>query len=82
MSKLNIDFKKIAELTLNISRINKEIKDLFPDGNGEILKHLASSSIHLTIFMKNVYEISNDIKLIHGNEEEFLKSCGCNFDLL
>lgn len=75
--------KILCKLILEINTRYKKIVDLFPPENEEILKHLAASSIHLTFFMNDYYEISQGEKGIGENfKEEFLKMCGCDFNKL
>jgi hypothetical protein len=74
----NIDPHFIAKKVLDISKGFQIIKDNFPKENERILKHLAAASIHMALFMKDFYEISEGEKLMNRDvEEDFLSKCGC-----
>lgn len=77
----NIDVELIAKLSSEISDRYKKIVNLFPDGNSEILKHLAASSIHMALFMQAFYDIHKGIKTKMDDKtiNKFLEECGCNF---
>lgn len=79
---MEIDSKKIAKLALEITARYKHIKDIFPKGNDLILKHLAASSIHMALFMKEFYEILEGDKLDFDDRKlnKFLEECGCNMN--
>jgi hypothetical protein len=72
----------IAEIVLSISKKHEEIIKILPKANDQVFKHLAASSIHLAIFMKDLKEMTDGKKfdLIDGLENKFLDECGCNDD--
>lgn len=70
----------ICKYALEISELLKKISTLFPKENEYILKHLAASSIHLTMFLRDFSEITLDEKCSKDltEEEIFLEECGCD----
>ncbi len=82
MNDLQIDEKKMLKLILEISSRISQVKDLFCDGNSHLLRHLAASAIHLTMFTKDLAEISSGEKFFDAKEleNEFLRECGCDFN--
>jgi hypothetical protein len=72
----------ICTALLEISSKLKHIASLFPKENEHILKHLAASSIHLSLFARDFHDISMGKKTNLDPEsiEQFLKSCGCDID--
>jgi hypothetical protein len=79
--KNDIDTAEIAKLVIELGKINMNILKLFPDRNDKRLKHLAASAIHTTLFIKDVYEDKEDLKLVLDEQiKEFLDKCGCKND--
>lgn len=72
---------RIYKIILEITDRLKIINDIFPEGNEHILKHLAASSIHIALFLRDLSEISFDKKENYDKhkEDKFLEYCGCNF---
>lgn len=80
MRKVNdIDREKFAVLCQEITDNFRLIKDLFPEGNNNILKHLAASAIHMAFFTANVRDILCESKTNIDKDliNDFLKTCGC-----
>lgn len=82
MRKKKLDIDKICNLTQEIIILKHIIIDSFPDGNDEILRHLATSSMHLAFFARDLFEISKgeilDEKSLKEFEDKFLNECGCD----
>lgn len=77
-SKLNDEVSKIA---LEIGKLHRKMIDSFPLGNDHILKHFASSSIHLAFFMRDYSDVVLGRKSPTLEKEiEFLNTCGCDFN--
>ena len=74
-----IDYNKIANISLEIARLTREIIEIFPKENEPMLKHLAASSIHMAFFARDLLEIKNGEKIgiNRSLEQDFLNSCGC-----
>lgn len=76
----DIDVNKLCDLSIEIGNLFKEIKNLFPDDNGNMLRHLAASSIHMALFMQDFYEIHRGEKVGTDDKaiKQFLDNCGCS----
>lgn len=79
MDNEKIDIELIAALALEISDRYKTMLILFSSETDKLLKHLASSSIHMVFFMRDIKDYSNDEKSPSFGklETEFLENCGC-----
>ncbi len=83
--KHKLDIEQIINLVKQMSDNAVAIKDLIPESQSHLLRHIAASCIHFTFFMKDlVYTTKiakiNDIERHEKVEEDFLKECGCNID--
>lgn len=67
---------------LKIGELYRKITASFPAGNESLLKHLAASSIHLTLFSRDLAEIliGHKFPKEEETEKEFLQECGCDFN--
>ncbi len=54
---MTLDFDELDRLTFEITNTYRKIVDLFPKENEHILKHLASSSIHLALFRRDLHDV-------------------------
>ena len=70
------DHKIIALFSLEITDRFKKIMERIPKEKEFLLKNLASCSIHLTMFIKDIYNegANEEDKLTF---KEFLFECGC-----
>lgn len=69
-----------------IGRLAVEIGDRFKlincclRGHNELLRHVAAASIHMAMFMRDVYnKIDGNITNVEL-DKRFLSDCGCNFN--
>ena len=73
-----LDLELISALTLVMSDRLKIILDLIPKQKEYLLKHLASASIHLAFFMRDMLEdIDGKKSPMIENEQQFMNECGC-----
>jgi len=84
MTKMKFDVELVSAVNLEIMDRIRLLLKLFPKEAGEhsILKNLEAASIHMTMFMKDVFEYIDDEKLGDIGEDEFLEKCGCNINEL
>ncbi len=78
MSKTDIEL--IARMCVDISGLHKAISTLFSNKNDPVLKHLASSAVHMTLFMKDVFNSMDETDKILIDDElikKFMIKCGC-----
>ena len=71
----------VAAVSLEITDRYRLIMKLFSNENHDLLKHLAASSIHMSWFMRDLYEHVEGISPsdLHSElEEKFLDKCGCD----
>lgn len=87
MNEEEIDLDMIGAVILEINDRLKLLLNIYPkDKNKEfLLKNLAAASIHITFFVRDLYNHENKQEKTNINEElesEFLKECGCNMELI
>ncbi len=75
----DLDMETIINLVRRMSNAAMEILKVFPE-EGDGLKHLAASQIHLTFFIRDLAEMELGIKINKDKviEDDFMKKCGCN----
>jgi len=78
----DLDIELFCTVTREIAERIKLIATIFPKGeeNEKMLKHLAALGIHLSLFIKDVFdglEIMKDT-MAESKIEGFLKECGCS----
>lgn len=78
--KEEIDYECLASLVLEIGdRVKLISSTLIPKDKELVIQHLAAASIHLALFMQDVYTDKEGKENInHSYMQEFLKKCGCN----
>ena len=69
----------LAKTVLEITSRYKLITSLLSNQEDEILKHLAASSIHMTMFMKDFYNSmgGDQCNIDKDAERKFFEQCGC-----
>lgn len=76
------ELNEIATFSIEIQNRIKFISDMFPISveNKEILKHLAASSIHLTFFVRDLFDMVSGTTSQKDEEleKQFLEKCGCD----
>ncbi len=74
-----IDAESIGRIAIEISDRYRQIIAIFPKSNEVVLKNLAASSIHMGLFMKDLYEVLEGEKMNVDKslEATFLEKCGC-----
>ncbi len=72
-------FEEVNTIAMDIAGKFRKILELFPKENEHILKHLAASSIHMAMFMRDLHDISIGDKSPRNEqiENKFLNDCGC-----
>jgi len=82
MSEIKFDQELIASLCLEIGDRQRLIAKLFaPMEDQTIIKHLAASAIHNTMFMKDVYNhLEGTKEPVSALTKKFLDECGCDFN--
>lgn len=80
MTNKKIPIELIAATALEISDRFKLISKIFPKDKEPLLKNLASASIHMAYFVRDLYaHIEGDESLnLCELEKRFLAQCGCN----
>ncbi len=74
------DIELVLSMIRDMGNRCKLIMNLIPNESGETLRHLAASTIHLVIFMKDFDCFINNKKHKEiGEVIEFLENCGCDF---
>jgi hypothetical protein len=78
----SLDIDSITNLAKTMNEAAHKIKDSFPPGNEHILKNLAASMIHLTMFLEDLLQVNIGKKLeseaYKKSKEVFYNTCGCN----
>jgi len=79
--KEEIDYECLASVVLEISdRIKLINQTLIPKDKEPVIQHLSAASIHIALFMQDIYTDKEGKENInHVYMEEFLKKCGCNY---
>lgn len=79
--KEEIDYDCLASIVLEIGdRIKLISSTLIPKDKEPLIKHLAATSIHLALFMQDVYIDREGKEKINENSlKKFLEKCGCNY---
>lgn len=74
-----IDYEIVAAFSMEIGDRNKKIMEYIPDEKDHLLKHLAASSLHLALFMRDILnDQTGKYKNINPELEKiFLDNCGC-----
>ncbi len=74
-----LDYDAIASLSLDINKLIGLIVESVPNDNNELLRHLASASIHIALFMQDVcsYKETKEIHKLTKLQQSFLDNCGC-----
>ena len=77
--KLNVEF--ISRCATDAGNILIKIKDQFPPDNEFMLRHLAAASIHLSFFMRDLFEVLSGDKTVRcdKHEQQFIEQCGCDY---
>jgi hypothetical protein len=76
------DTDLILKLVLEIKDSFNCLLDILPTVNEDILKHIAASSIHLSLFMRDFHDliIGKKTDIDPKLEKQFLEECGCDFN--
>lgn len=75
-----MNYEEILDMCAQINECHQKISNSFPYEKQEILKHIAASSIHLTLFLHDFCPEIKNIKPKRLNPiiNEFLEKCGCS----
>ncbi len=81
MSKIDLDYELITSIVLEMNDRIKLLLDYFPRDKEleKLLRQFAATSIHLTLFMRDVFDYKEGKKTPRDEvtEKEFLDNCGC-----
>lgn len=76
------EIELVFRLSIDIGDLYKSILRIFPADNEKLLKHLAGSSIHLALFIRDFHEsVDGNISPMNNQlMNKFLSECGCDFN--